>query len=67
MRAPPGRSPHYRRNVLIGMGELVVFVVFLALVGSVGWWLWRYLRRDAAGSGAPALPARERAWVAVSP
>jgi hypothetical protein len=52
--------------VLIGMGELVVFLVLVVLVGAGGWWVWSYLRRDAVGSGAPALPARERAWLAES-
>jgi hypothetical protein len=52
--------------VLIGVGELVVFLLFLALVGTVGWAVWNHLRRDAAGSGPPALPARERAWLAES-
>jgi hypothetical protein len=52
--------------VLIGAGELVVLLVFLALVGAAGWWVWNHLRRDAVGSGRPALPARERAWVAES-
>ena len=53
--------------MLIGAGELVVFLVFLALICTVGWWAWRYLRRDAVGPGVtPALPARERAWLAES-
>jgi hypothetical protein len=52
--------------VLIGVGELVVFLLFLALVGTVGWVVWNHLRRDTAGPGPPALPARERAWLAES-
>ena len=52
--------------MLIGAGELVVFLVLLALVGAGAWWVWSYLRRDAAGPGTPALPARERAWLAES-
>jgi hypothetical protein len=52
--------------VLIGVGELVVFLLFLALVATGGWWVRSYLRRDAVGSGPPALPARERAWLAES-
>jgi hypothetical protein len=52
--------------VLLGLGELVVLLVFLGLVGVGGWALWNYLRRDAVGSGQVALPARERAWLADS-
>jgi hypothetical protein len=54
--------------VLIGMGELVVFLLLVVAVCAGGWWVWSYLRRDAVGpsAGAPALPARERAWLAES-
>lgn len=52
--------------MLIGAGELVVLLVVLALVGVAGWWVWTNVRRDAVGSGTPALPARERAWLAES-
>lgn len=52
--------------MLIGAGELVVFLVVLGLVCAAGWWLWNYVRRDAVGLGVPVLPARERAWLADS-
>ena len=52
--------------MLIGAGELVVFLVLVVAVAAGGWWVWTHLRRDAVGSGAPALPARERAWLAES-
>lgn len=46
--------------MLIGAGELVVFLVLLVLVCTGGWRLWVSLRRNAVGSGAAVLPARER-------
>ena len=62
----PAPGSHYRPHVLIGLGELVVLLIFLGLLGFGGWALWTYLRRDVPGSGQTALPARERAWLADS-
>jgi hypothetical protein len=53
-------------GVIVGLGELLVILVFLGLVAFGAWTLWNYLRRDAAGSGVRALPGRDRAWLAQS-
>jgi hypothetical protein len=52
--------------VLIGLGELLILLVFLGLLGFGAWTLWNYLRREVGGAGVPALPARDRAWLADS-
>jgi hypothetical protein len=66
LRPRRSATAHYRPDVLIGLGELVVLLVLLGLVGFGGWALWNYLRRDGVGSGQAALPVRERAWLADS-
>src|SRR5438105_4691710 len=50
--------------MILGLGELLVLLVFLGLIGFGGWTLWNYLRRDVGTSGVPALPPRDRACLA---
>ena len=49
--------------MLIGVGELVVFVIFLGLLALGGWFVWSMLR---PGGGPGRLPARERAELAMA-
>jgi hypothetical protein len=52
--------------VIVALGELVVVLVLVGLVVAGAWALWNYARRVGGGSGPPALPARDRAWLAES-
>ncbi|MGZ4509711.1 MAG: hypothetical protein ACXVX8_15570 [Blastococcus sp.] len=49
--------------MLIGVGELVVFAIFLALLVLGGWYVWTALR---PGGEAGRLPPRERAELAMA-
>jgi hypothetical protein len=53
--------------MLLGVGELVVFLVLVGLLVAGGWALWNFYRRESLSDAAPrALPARDRAWLAES-
>ena len=52
--------------MLLGLGELVVFLVLVGLVVVGGWAVWNYYRRGSLPGGQPALAARDRAWLAES-
>src|SRR4051812_14711107 len=50
-------------TVLMGLTELLLVLLPLALLGLGVWVVWRVLQRGATG-GPPRLPAGDRAWVA---
>jgi hypothetical protein len=52
--------------VLIGLGELVVFLVLVGLLVAGGLAVWNAVRRGRLPGGAPALSSRERTWLADS-
>jgi hypothetical protein len=50
--------------VLVGLAELVVVLLFAALLVLAGWSVWRAVMPGATEARTPRLPARDRAWLA---
>jgi hypothetical protein len=50
--------------MVMGLAELLLILLFFALLGLGGWAAWRALQRGAADGELPRLPARDRAWLA---
>jgi hypothetical protein len=52
--------------MVLGVGEIVVFLVLVGLVVAGGWAVWNVVRRSSLPGGASALSSRERTWLADS-
>jgi hypothetical protein len=51
-------------DVVVGLAELLVIALTIALIGFVVWGAYRALQRGLPAGGPPRLPAGDRAWVA---
>jgi hypothetical protein len=51
-------------GVVLGLAELLLIALAIALVGFVVWGAYRALQRGLPAGGPPRLPAGDRAWVA---